>query len=126
MEPDKEHNDLPNLLFILFIVVLVSLVAFAATWRNIRFANLLYEISRVEKEKKEIYEEVEKLRLRVANYSTPKRIEKLYRDKMGYFPVQAGDRIVSVQLPEIHLTGGDTDIRDRAKEPEERSIEKTP
>lgn len=107
MEPAKgnlkEHGDLGNLLFILAAVSLVSLIAFAGTWRNIRFANLLYEISRLEKEKKEVYEEVEKLRLRVAEYSTPERIEKLYRDKMGIFPVQASDRIISVELPEIKL-----------------------
>ena len=104
MIPKKaDSGEIQNMLFILGLVLFFSLVAFVHTWRHISFANLVYEITELKKEKKEIYKEVESLRLRVANYSTPERIEKLYRDKLGYFPVTAGDRIVSLKLPEIHL-----------------------
>ena len=101
-KPEKQKNpEIGNMLFILVLMFLFSTVSFFYTWRNIHFANVLYEITKLKKEKKVVYKEVEDLRLRVANYSNPERIEKLYRDRMGYFPVTAGDRIVSLKLPEV-------------------------
>ena len=65
------------------------------------FAHLEYEITVLKREKKEVYNDVEQLRVGIASYSTPERVERLIRSKMGYLPLAAGKKIVTLKLPEI-------------------------
>lgn len=96
---NQKQDEFQNLLFLFFVVSVLSLVFFIYLWRSIQFANLEFDIYRLEKEKKKLYEEVESLKLSVANYSTVSRIEKLYRSRFGYLPVHTGKSIVTLELP---------------------------
>lgn len=103
-EPSQKNEhveQLLNMIFLFFVVLTFSGIVFLYTLRNIRHADLLYEISMLQKEKQKIQTEVDNLRLSVANYSTPDRIEKLYRDRLGYFPLRIENRIQTLRLPEI-------------------------
>jgi len=97
---DKSRfTQLFNMVFLFAVALFFTGVVFLYTLRNIRHADLLYEISMLQKEKQKIHTEIDNLRLNVANYSTPDRIEKLYRDRLGYFPLRIENRIQTLRLP---------------------------
>jgi cell division protein FtsL len=118
-ENSAKHTDVYNLIFIFFLIIIFSIFGILFTLRNIKYAGLQYEIDQLLKEKQKVFEEVETLRLSVANYSTPKRIEKLYREQLGYFPVHVGNRIVTLELPDVDSESTPGNISsDEIKRPE--------
>ena len=90
-----------NMIFVVLNIFIVFILVFIYVLRNIQFANLDYQIQILKKEKKKLFEEVEELHVIVADYSKTSRIEKLYREKYGYLPVQTGKKIITLELNEI-------------------------
>ena len=64
-------------------------------------STLRYEIDRLKKKEKVVYLELEDLRLQVATFSTASRLETLFQEKYGYLPVQLGQRITTLRLPDF-------------------------
>lgn len=83
------------------VVILLFMLIFGYLFRNLQMSSLRYEISRLKKKEKKTYLELESLRLQVARYSTASRIETLFKEKYGYLPVQIGQRITTLQLPDV-------------------------
>jgi hypothetical protein len=98
-----KESDLKNLFFLFFIVSICSLVMFVYLWRNIRMANLEFEIDHLKKDKKKLYLEVESLNISIARYTNPEKIEKILKQREIYLPVRTGKRIVTVKLPPLDL-----------------------
>ena len=106
-ETSTTRGTFINMLFLFVLVFVFTGMIFLYTLRNIRHADLLYDISMLQKEKEKIRTEIENLRINVAAYSTPDRIEKLYRDRMGYFPLRVGNRIQTLKLPSLGIDESD-------------------
>ncbi len=99
-QSDK-YEDLKNLVALSMIVVLIGGILFAFLYRNIRMAIVTYEIEQLRKERRNIYIETEELRLQVARHSSADRMEKLFREKYGFLPVEVSQKISTYILPEI-------------------------
>lgn len=97
---DAESRKMLSLAFLIF---LSGGFVFGFLYRNIRNATLTYEINRLQKVRKRIYLETEDLRLQVAKYSSADRIEKLFREKYGFVPVQISQKISTYILPEVFI-----------------------
>ncbi|MES0488802.1 MAG: hypothetical protein ABUK01_02350 [Leptospirales bacterium] len=104
MNSKIKDGDLVNLLFLFAVAAVFTLFVFIHLWRNIQFANLSYDIEILTKEKKKLFMEVEGLRLSMANYSNIIRVEKIFREELGYLPLEIGKRIVTLELPSLNLS----------------------
>ncbi len=98
-----KHEDLKNLLALSLIVFLIGGIVFAFLYRNIRMAIVTYEIERLKKNRRAIYIETEELRLQVARNSSADRMEKLFREKYGFLPVEVSQKISTYILPQLEL-----------------------
>lgn len=96
-----KHEDLKNLLALSLIVFLIGGIVFAFLYRNIRMAIVTYEIERLRKDRRAIYIETEELRLQVARNSSADRMEKLFREKYGFLPVEVSQKISTYILPQL-------------------------
>lgn len=106
-EPDK-FEDLRNLVALSVIVLLIGGILFAFLYRNIRMAIVTYEIEQLRKERRTIYIETEELRLQVARHSSADRMEKLFREKFGFLPVEVSQKISTYILPQLdYKSSGD-------------------
>lgn len=101
-----KHEDLKNLLALSLIVFLIGGIVFAFLYRNIRMAIVTYEIERLKKDRRAIYIEMEELRLQVARNSSADRMEKLFREKYGFLPVEVSQKISTYILPQLDLKKG--------------------
>jgi len=110
-------KDLHNVLFVIAVAMGIGLMLFLYTWRNMEFAHLEYEITQLKLKKKDLYNDVETIRVGIASYSTPERLEKLYREKMGYLPLVEGKKIVTLKLPSLpdssNYTSGESGQQER-------------
>lgn len=97
----EKHEDLKNLVALSLIVFLVGGIVFAFLYRNIRMAIVTYEIEGLKKERRAAYIETEELRLQVARSSSADRMEKLFREKYGFLPVEVSQKISTYILPQI-------------------------
>lgn len=95
------QEDLEAIASVFFPVFFICLIVFFFLWRNLEVTRLRYQVSKLKKKKRELYLDVERLRLQVAKYSTAERIEKLFREKYGYLPVSVSQNIVTVKLPSV-------------------------
>ncbi|MDH5716368.1 MAG: hypothetical protein OEZ22_01880 [Spirochaetia bacterium] len=100
---EKIKTDVFNLMVIVFLAAIVNLFIFAYLWRNMKISVLRYEISKLKNERRDLFLESENLRLKIAEYSTPSRIEKLFREKYGYVPLEVGKKISSLKLAPIQI-----------------------
>lgn len=98
-----KHEDLKNLLALSLIVFLIGGIVFAFLYRNIRMAIVTYEIEGLKKNRRAIYIETEELRLQIARHSSADRMEKLFREKYGYLPVEVSQKISTYILPQLEL-----------------------
>ncbi|HRP68630.1 MAG TPA: hypothetical protein PLY93_03795 [Turneriella sp.] len=96
-----KYEDLKNLIALSFVIVLSAGILFAVLYRNIRMAVVTYEIERLKKERRKIYIETEELRIKVAQHSSADRMEKLFREKYGFLPVEVSQKISTYILPRI-------------------------
>lgn len=94
-------EDLKNLLAVSLMVFLLGGIVFAVLYRNIRMAIVTYEIERLKKERRAAYIETEELRLQVARHSSADRMEKLFREKYGFLPVEVSQKISTYILPQL-------------------------
>lgn len=99
--PGDKYEDLKNLVALSVIILLVGSIVFAFLYRNIRMAIVTYEIERLKKERRAAYIETEELRLQVARHSSADRMEKLFREKYGFLPVEVSQKISTYILPQI-------------------------
>lgn len=99
-QSDK-YEDLKNLVALSLIILLIGGIVFAFLYRNIRMAIVSYEIERLKKERRAAYIETEELRLQVARHSSADRMEKLFREKYGFLPVEVSQKISTYILPEL-------------------------
>ncbi len=95
----EKYEDLKNLVALAVIIILIGGIVFAFLYRNIRMAIVTYEIERLKKERKAAYIETEELRLQVARHSSAERMEKLFREKYGFLPVEVSQKISTYILP---------------------------
>jgi len=100
---DMLKNDLLDMLKITFLVLIASLIIFGYLWKNIQFSVLKYENQKLAEKKRTVFLEVENLKIKAAKYSTASRIEKLFKEKYGYVPIQISQKIISLQLPKIKI-----------------------
>lgn len=98
-KPREKYEDLKNLVALAVIIILIGGIVFAFLYRNIRMAIVTYEIERLKKERKAAYIETEELRLQVARNSSAERMEKLFREKYGFLPVEVSQKISTYILP---------------------------
>ncbi len=91
-------SDLGNLLRITAVVGTFHLLVFGLLWKNIQVATLRYEISELKNQKKEKYLELERLKSSVARYYNAENLERLYKQKYGYVPMEVSQKIVTVRL----------------------------
>lgn len=103
MRQAEKYEDLKNLVTLSFIVLLVGGIAFAFLFRNIRMSIASYEIERLKKQRRTAYIETEELRLQIAKHSSADRMEKLFREKYGFLPVEVSQKISTYILPPIKL-----------------------
>lgn len=111
----EKYEDLRNLVALSVIVFLIGGIVFAFLYRNIRMAIVSYEIERLKKDRRAAYIETEELRLQVARHSSADRMERLFREKYGFLPVEVSQKISTYVLPPIDL-----------KPPSEAAAEKKP
>jgi len=97
----EKNEDIKNLVALSLIVLLVGGIVFAFLYRNIRMAIVSYEIDGLRKERRAAYIETEELRLQVARSSSADRMEKLFREKFGFLPVEVSQKISTYILPNI-------------------------
>ncbi len=97
----EKYEDLKNLIALSVIIILIGGIVFAFLYRNIRMAIVSYEIERLKKDRKAIYIETEELRLQVARHSSADRMEKLFREKYGFLPVEVSQKISTYVLPQF-------------------------
>lgn len=100
-QSDSDVSDLRNLLSVSILIIFINLIVFGYLWRNIQMSTLKYEINRLKKQKKQLYLETEELRFKVARFSRASRLEKLFKEKYGYVPVQVSQKITTLKLPKI-------------------------
>ncbi|MCS6971584.1 MAG: hypothetical protein N2Z22_08780 [Turneriella sp.] len=98
-----KYEDLKNLLTVSVIIFLLGGIVFAVLYRNIRMAVVNYEIERLKKERRAAYIETEELRLQVARHSSADRMERLFREKYGFLPVEVSQKISTYILPQLEL-----------------------
>jgi len=106
----EKYEDLRNLVSLSFIVLFAGGILFAFLYRNIRMAIVSYEIEKLKKERRAAYIETEELRFQVARHSSADRMEKLFREKYGFLPVEVSQKISTYILPQIERTKKDTDL----------------
>jgi hypothetical protein len=102
----EKYEDLKNLVALSVIILLIGGIVFAFLYRNIRMAIVSYEIERLKKDRRAIYIEAEELRLQVARHSSADRMEKLFREKYGFLPVEVSQKISTYILPQIDRKNG--------------------
>lgn len=95
------YEDLRNLVALSILLFLIGGILFAFLYRNIRMAIVSYEIERLKKERRAVYIETEELRLQVARHSSADRMERLFREKYGFLPVEVSQKISTYVLPQI-------------------------
>ncbi|MDH5719940.1 MAG: hypothetical protein OEZ13_04880 [Spirochaetia bacterium] len=103
MQEESVKKTSINLFVIFIFVFLIHLIVFAYLWRNIKVSTLKYEISRLEKEKRKLFLKSEKLRLTIAEYSTISRVEKLFRERYGYVPLEISGKISTLELLPVKI-----------------------
>jgi hypothetical protein len=101
-----KYEDLKNLVALSLIILLIGGIVFAFLYRNIRMAIVSYEIERLKKDRRTVYIETEELRLQVARHSSADRMEKLFREKYGFLPVEVSQKISTYILPHIDRKNG--------------------
>lgn len=94
------REDLKNLISILALVLILFLLVFGHLYRNVKMAELRYEVERQEKKKQQLQLDVQSLRFQVARYSRMDRVDTLFRDRFGYLPVQLSRHIMTLQIPD--------------------------
>jgi len=104
-----KHQDLRNLLGLSVLIFLLGAITFAFLYRNIRMAIVGYEIDQLKKERRAIYLETEELRLQVARQSSADRMEKLFREKYGFLPVEISQKISTYILPQLEIRSENSD-----------------
>jgi hypothetical protein len=105
----EKYEDLKSLVALSLIIFLIGGIVFAFLYRNIRMAIVSYEIERLKKERRTVYIETEELRLQVARHSSADRMEKLFREKYGFLPVEVSQKISTYILPQIEKKDAPTD-----------------
>ncbi|MBV6492309.1 MAG: Cell division protein FtsL [Turneriella sp.] len=100
----EKYEDLKNLIALALVIVLSGGIVFAILYRNIRMAIVTYDIERLKKERRAVYIETEELRIKVAQHSSADRMEKLFREKHGFLPVEVSQKISTYILPRIDTT----------------------
>jgi hypothetical protein len=101
----EKHQDLKNLVALSMIILLIGGIVFAFLYRNIRMAIVTYEIEKLKKDRRKIYIETEELRIQVARHSSADRMEKLFREKYGFLPVEISQKISTYILPRLNEKG---------------------
>lgn len=105
----EKYEDLRNLVSLSFIVLFAGGILFAFLYRNIRMAIVSYEIEKLKKERRAAYIETEELRFQVARHSSADRMEKLFREKYGFLPVEVSQKISTYILPQLERNKKDSD-----------------
>ena len=59
-------------------------------WIQVQVVNLSYDLSRAQKQRKELVETNKKLRIQLANLKAPDRIEQIALNQLGLRPPQRG------------------------------------
>jgi cell division protein FtsL len=70
-------------------IILVTGVIFYI-WIQVQVVNLSYDLSRAQKQRKELVEINKKLRIQLANLKAPDRIEQIALNQLGLRPPQRG------------------------------------
>lgn len=86
------------MLRITMIILVFNLIIFGILWKNIQIATLKYEITLLKEQKKEKYLELEKLKASLAKVFNAENIERLYKEKYGYMPIDLSQKIITVQI----------------------------
>lgn len=73
----------PNLLPVLGFIALLLAVSLFFVWSRVQVTGLEYEISRIESDLRDARKETSQLRLEAASLSSPERIERVARQKLG-------------------------------------------
>ncbi len=101
--PPERRADLKRMGAAFALVATTSLMLFTYLWRNVQMSNLRYEISRMKKERRALYLDVEKLRIAVAKHTTASRIDEVIRQQQGYLEVRLSAKITSLKLPRVEV-----------------------
>ena len=80
------------------LVVLIPALLFANVIQAFRYSQLTSEVSRLEREQRELFEENKRIILAIALLSSPHRIGKLAEEELGLHRV-ATDDITEMQVP---------------------------
>jgi len=87
----------PTFLFsVLAAVVIVVVVTLFYLWTRLMVVNMGYEISGLNKERRELVEENKRLKLEVLTLKSPQRIEEMARRELGLI-YPRGEQIVKVE-----------------------------
>jgi len=91
-KPSREKGALfpPGLKYVFFLggIMLVGIIFY--TWLQVQIVNLSYDLSRAQKQRKELVEINKKLRIQLANLKAPDRIEQIALNQLGLRPPQRG------------------------------------
>lgn len=82
----KERRDIKNpgfLLSAIMVITIIVLVVLFYLWSRLLTINLGYEISKAEKDRKELIRENEVLKLDIATLKSPVRIEGIANGELG-------------------------------------------
>lgn len=94
---DRRDLRNPTFLFsVLAVVVVVVVVTLFYLWTRLMVVNMGYEISGLNKERRELVEENKRLKLEVLTLKSPQRIEEMARRELGLI-YPRGEQIVKVE-----------------------------
>lgn len=82
----KERRDLKNPGFLFSTIIVITIIVMVVLfylWSRLLTVNIGYEISRAEKEGKELIRENEMLKLDIATLKDPARIEGMAKNELG-------------------------------------------
>lgn len=82
----KERRDIKNPAFLfsaIMVITIIVLVVLFYLWSRLLTINLGYEISKAEKDRKELIRENEVLKLDIATFKSPLRIEGIANGELG-------------------------------------------
>lgn len=82
----KERRDLKNPGFLFSTIIVITIIVMVVLfylWSRLLTVNIGYEISRAEKEGKELIRENEMLKLDIATLKAPARIEGIAKNELG-------------------------------------------
>lgn len=100
VESDKQE-DLKAMLSATTIIIAVGFFIFSYAWRNIKMANLNYEIRKLSSKRKDLYYSVEKIRLQISGKATAAKIDEMIRGELSHLPFQPASKTTIIKLPKI-------------------------